>query len=806
MGEDADLALTGAHPGPPKQRARVTIKGSLRFRMLALAAIPLATMLLVIAGGAYLQVQTRSAGELTGRSAVALLATENLAGTVLDAQTGVQGYVLTGNSLFLDPYAAALQEIPKTFVHLSALAAGDPRRTVMVERLSGSAQAYLAGISEQVQNVRTHRQAAATAWLASGRAQRQMDVFRAELTTYQRFESGRRAEGDARLAAIWDIGQLLLVVAGGAALVALASGIGFARAIVLRLNGLAANAERFGRGEPLAPSDGTDEIAHVARTFQRMADELSERQGALARYRLLSEVTSDIIFFTDRSTLTIIEANASALRAYGRPREALIGQSIFSLHDPQYPLPAVEDADRERGVEFETMHRRSDGTMFPVEVRAHTADIDGRRIIVSTIRDVTERQRAREELIRALDRALEATRLKSEFVATMSHEIRTPMNGVIGMSELLLRTTLGSEQREFASTIKDSAQSLLAIVSDVLDFSKIEAEKLGVEAVDFDLRGTIESVMSLLRPAAEAKGVELRLTAAPELPQFVRGDGGRLRQVLTNLIGNAVKFTHRGSVSVGVRVLTARNGDVLLEFAVADTGIGIPQAALAGLFDPFVQGDGTTTRRYGGTGLGLSISRRLIELMGGRIAVESREGAGSVFTFQAPFAAALAASPVTAAETPARPILRTRAGAFVEAANAPIRAGVRLLVADDHEINRRVTAFQLRELGFAADFAENGREAVRAVRDGHYDLVLMDVHMPELDGYAATRAIREAESGSGERVTIVALTANALEHDRQACLAAGMDDYLAKPVQLEPLRAVLERWLSVPLENAACAS
>jgi PAS domain S-box-containing protein len=759
-------------------------------------------MLLVIAGGAYLQVQTRWAGELTGRSALALLASENLSGTALDAQTGVQGYVLTGNPRFLDPYTSALEAIPKTLDRLRVLAAGDPHRTVMVARLNDAAKIYLGEISEQVQSVRAHRQAAATAWLASGRAKRQMDDFRGALAAFQAFESGRRAAGDARLATIWSIGQLLLVVAAVAVFVALASAIGFARVLVRRLNGLAANAERYGRGEPLAPSHGTDEIAHVARTFQRMADELSERQGALARYRLLSEVTSDIIIFTDRSTLAIIEVNASALRAYGRPREDLVGQSIFSLHDPEYPLPAVEDADRERGVEFETMHRRSDGTSFPVEVRARTADIEGRSIIVSTIRDVTERQSAREELIRALDRALEATRLKSEFVATMSHEIRTPMNGVIGMSELLLRTTLESEQREFASTIKDSAQSLLAIVSDILDFSKIEAQKLGVEAVDFDLRATVESLMSLMRPSAESKGVELRLTLAPELPQFVRGDGGRLRQVLSNLIGNAVKFTHRGSVRVGARALSSRGGDVLLEFTVADTGIGIPDAALGGLFDPFVQGDGTTTRRYGGTGLGLSISRRLIELMGGRIAVESREGTGSVFTFQAPFTAAIA-GPVAAFD-PAHP--GVSAGAVATAASVAFRAGVRLLVADDHEINRRVTALQLRELGFAADFAENGREAVSAVLDGQYDLVLMDVHMPELDGYAATRAIREAEAGSGEHVRIVALTANALEHDRQACLAAGMDDYLAKPIQLEPLRAVLERWLSVPLEKSACAS
>jgi CheY-like chemotaxis protein len=259
-------------------------------------------------------------------------------------------------------------------------------------------------------------------------------------------------------------------------------------------------------------------------------------------------------------------------------------------------------------------------------------------------------------------------------------------------------------------------------------------------------------------------------------------------------------------VRVAVSVLATRDEDVVLGFTVADSGIGIPHAALAGLFEPFVQGDGTTTRRYGGSGLGLSISRRLVELMGGRLEVESTEGAGSVFSFAASFEPAFAAHPAPhpSALDGARVL---GAGAVAAGTNAAIRADVRLLVADDHEINRRITTLQLRELGFAADCVANGREAVDAVRDGTYDLVLMDVHMPELDGFAATRAIREAECGTGERLTIVALTANALERDRQACLAAGMDDYLAKPIQLESLRAVLGLWLSAPpLENATCAS
>ncbi len=780
------------------------INRGLRFRMLALVGIPIATMLLVIGSGAVLKLEGHWAGELAGRSNVALLTTQALRGSVNDADAGMAGYVLTGNPRFLDPYAAALQEVPDSFARLRALAAADLRRAAMIARLSRSARARLAEITVQVENVRAHRRAAAIAWVASGREKRHMDEFRAEISAYQRLEAEQHAQGVARLQTIRDVGLLLLAAGALSALVTLGFGVAFTRSVVGRLNGLAANAERFGRGEALVPPPGgTDEIAGVAQAFQHMADELAARQGALARYRLLSEVTRDIIFFTDRESMTIIEGNAAALRAYGCSREDLVGRSIFSIHDPAYPLPAIDDLDRERGVEFDTGHRRSDGSTFPVEVRARLAEIDGRRVIVSTIRDVTERQNAREELVAALDRAIEGTRLKGEFVATMSHEIRTPMNGIIGMSELLLRTELAPEQLEYASTIKHSAQSLLTVINDILDFSKIEAGKFVVEAVDFDVRLTIERVICLVRPSAESKGIALRLELSPELPQFVRGDGGRLRQVLMNLVGNAVKFTEIGAVSVKARVVSSINESVVLEFTVADSGIGIPQKALAGLFEPFVQGDGTTMRRFGGTGLGLSISRRLVELMAGRIAIDSREGAGSTFAVEIPFG--LASSAQT--ESTAGGLDGVRGFAADDRAPArrrvPARHGAaaRVLVADDHEINRRIMTLQLGELGYAARCVENGREAVDVVRAGGCDLVLMDVHMPGLDGLAAARAIRDAERPGDVHVTIVALTASSLARDREACLAAGMDDYLAKPIQLDDLRAVLDRWQPTLLEK-----
>src|SRR5665213_1709647 len=752
------------------------IRRGLRFWMLALVAIPLAAMLLVIVVGAFLQVQTRVAGELTGKSDVAMLETQELLASTLDAEAGMHAYVLTENPRFLDRYTAARREIPAVAARLQALAANDRQRAPMIARLRRSAEARLAESGAAVDSVRAHHRAAAIAWVASGVGKLHMDEFRAEISSYQRFEIVERAGDLARLDAIWNVGLCLLAGAVLAAIVALVFDAVFARAIVRRLSNLAVNAERVGRGEALVPApDGTDEIAHVALAFQYMADELEVRQGALARYRLLTEVTSDIIVFTDRTSLIILEANAAALRAYGRTREQLVGQPIFVLHDPDHPilLDLIEATDSEDGVQFEAVHRRLDGVVFPVEVRSRTAEIEGRRVIISTNRDVTERQRVREELVAAMDQALEGSRLKGEFVATMSHEIRTPMNGVIGMSELLLRTELDADQSEYASTIKDSAYSLLAVINDILDFSKIEAGKLVVERVDFDLRHAIEGVCSLLRPSAESKGIELRLELSNQLTEIARGDPGRLRQVLMNLIGNAVKFTERGSVDVVANVVAVRDEDVVLEVIVRDTGIGIPAASLAGLFEPFVQGDGTATRRYGGTGLGLSISRRLVELMGGRIEVESREGVGSTFRFTARCEAAqLARSGVTDG----------------------VLAGARILVVEDDVTASRTARHYLDAWGVEVESADDVTSGLAALERAEaeqrpFDLALVDFVLPARNGFALARAVRS--DGRFGVPALILTTAFDAAGRREAALSAGFDAFLLKPCRPSDLHNVL---------------
>ena len=643
------------------------------------------------------------------------------------------------------------------------------------------------------------------------------------------------------------------------------------------------------------------------------------------RYRTIVETASDAFVEMDEHGV-IVDWNQSAQSMFGWEPGEVIGRELATVIIPQQ-MRAAHREGLERylatgvgpvmssRIQVEALHRK--GVQFPVELAVWEVASDGGRFFNAFIRDMSQQKQAEVALASARDQAVEASRLKSEFLANMSHEIRTPMNGVIGLTGLLIDTDLDDTQRKYADGVRSAGEGLLTVINDILDFSKIEAGKIELEQVDFDLREVLEESTALLAAAAAAKGVELATWCHPGLPALVRGDPARLRQVLLNLVGNAVKFTEQGQVVVQARSEEAHDATVAVRFEVIDTGIGIDAASYDRLFVSFTQADTSTTRRYGGTGLGLTLVKRLVELMGGEVGVKSEVGRGSTFWFTLRLArqpdmtpadgppaflqgvrvlivddnatnglilgqqltswgmcpevvqdprralellrlaadagslyavalvdmhmpvmdgmavaqaittdSTLAGLPVillsSAGTVPAsrraqagvalslmKPVrqaelrgalLRVLAGAQTPRSSAgdghrslpPARRGD-VLVAEDNAINQTVAVGMLAKLGYRADVAANGVEAVEAVSRHEYIAVLMDCQMPEMDGYEATREIRRRE-GTDRHVPIIALTASATEADRDRCLAAGMDDYVPKPVRVEKMDAALQRW------------
>ena len=617
----------------------------------------------------------------------------------------------------------------------------------------------------------------------------------------------------------------------------------------------------------------------------------------------------------------VVSCNPAFEKLFGYTQDEVIGQPIDALIVAENGERAAAAAYTQRAMSGEMAHgivrrRRKDGTTVDVELFGLPVSVDGQRVgVVGMYHDITDLVRARRE-------AEEADRAKSEFLANMSHEIRTPMNGVLGMLELALDTSLTEEQRDFLSTAHESAEALLSLINDILDFSKIEAGHLELEEISFNLRTMVEGVVDTLAHRAEAKGLEMACDIQEDCPSYVRGDPGRLRQILVNLVGNAIKFTEHGEVVVRVAQESQSDGRAAVSFTVTDTGIGIPHDRHAAIFERFMQLDGSTTRKYGGSGLGLAISRELVERMGGDIGVHSQPGKGSSFWFTVPLKtepeplrppiaaphelidmpvlivddnatsrlimtralqgfgchvssatngpeaieqlriAARAGRPFRVAfldmqmpemdgeETVRaikgdgqirhvsiviltsmgkrgdasrlqalgcdgyllKPIRRSQLAEALAAvvgqtkmAPSPRRDGlitrhtlseqkdIRILLAEDNPINSKLAVALLARAGYAVDTVEDGVQAVDAVREGCYGLVLMDVQMPEMDGFDATKQIRTLETGK-RHTPIVAMTAHAMKGDRERCLAAGMDDYLPKPLQPNDLYAVLEKW------------
>ena len=519
---------------------------------------------------------------------------------------------------------------------------------------------------------------------------------------------------------------------------------------------------------------------------RQVATHTVELEASRERYRACVAESANAVVLIDAETCEVLEFNkrwaeevasrASSLSSLVLTKAMVGGPEGQSLEDE-----LAEVVRNGRPVISQRRFTRLDRTTIDVQCSLTPTVFAGRPAVFAVIHDITKLKRIEADLAAARDMAIESARLKSEFLANMSHEIRTPMNGVIGMTGLLRETPLNPQQREFVDIVGASATGLLTIINDILDFSKVEAGKLEFDAIDFDLRDALEGSLDLFKERAAAKGLALKLTIEPDVPTALVGDPGRLRQVVLNLVGNALKFTARGSVTVAVTVDKSSADRAMVHVAVRDTGIGIPAAAQGHLFEAFRQADGSTSRKYGGTGLGLAISRRLVELMGGTIGLDSVEGEGSTFWFTVDLARQR--NPMKAAAVRTAPV------------TAPRRLQGRVLVVEDNAVNQRVALLQLKKLGLTADAVANGREAIDALDRAPYDLVLMDCQMPVMDGFEATRAIR-AGATAYQHIPIVAMTANALKGDREECLAAGMNDYVSKPIKVDDLSAAIEKWIA----------
>ena len=694
---------------------------------------------------------------------------------------------------------------------------------------------------------------------------------------------------------------------------------------------LAEGANRFSQGDYAVriEPEGSPEVSSAADAFNNMANNIESLIASLgkseSKNKLLAtivEQSSEAIWTKDLAGI-ITSWNSGAAAMFGYPPGEAIGRALTldeSTHEEEQARKSRLMAGHKFSYEARAATRT--GTALDIQVAVAPLLDDANQCIgsIAVARDVTQRKRSEEALRLAREAAEAASQAKSSFLARMSHEIRTPMNGVLGMTELLLETGLTNTQRKYAETVQRSGQNLLGIINDLLDFSKIEAGKLELETVDMDLRRTVEDVVDLLAERAHAKGLELACSIPPDLVTHLRGDPLRLGQVLTNLVGNAIKFTEQGSVVIRVASLEETQQAATMRFEVSDTGAGIAPEAQSRIFEEFSQADGSTTRKHGGSGLGLAISKQLVEMMGGKIHVESALGAGSTFWFtitlekqeaqesrpmgmltgvralivessavshgilqshmsnwgmtnriattpeqalelltqaaarSAPYDLAiidLGLSGVDAVDLArsikaradigavrlvmltrrqvdfknardagvdaclAKPVRQTvlyeclvnvMAGQQAEAVAAvavrqsqgaaPSEPRGNILLVEDNLINQQVALGILQIQGYKVTVANNGKEALDAHEQGAFDLILMDCHMPEMDGFEATREIRGRErSLTGARVPIVALTANAMAQDREECLNAGMDDHLSKPFTMQTLQDMLNRWM-----------
>jgi PAS domain S-box-containing protein len=537
---------------------------------------------------------------------------------------------------------------------------------------------------------------------------------------------------------------------------------------------------------------------NIVGTWGVTRDITAQREAELAlharelQYRSLFEQNPQPMMAHTKDGLQIVAVSNACVAAYGYSREEFLQMTLRDIVPPEAAATLTGGARMGYMAPLQSRHRYKNGTVIDVEITSDDLTLDGQECRIALCLNVTERNRTLAELAIARDAAIEASKMKSAFLANISHEIRTPMAGVLGMADLLLDSKLDDDQRSLVAEVARSGEQMVELINDILDISKIEAGQLTLDASDFVLRETIDQACAGSRVRLEGKGVSFELQIADEVPDRVRGDGQRLRQVVLNLVSNAVKFTSEGAVTVRVSSTSREEGGATVRVEVADTGIGIEPAVLNRMFEPFTQADVSTTRDFGGTGLGLAICRELTALMNGAIGAASEPGVGSTFWIDIPFA-----KPITTQSDAKQPT--AAASEPMTWATAP-----RVLVAEDSPVNQTVAVRTLELCGCEVDLVGNGREALDALAARHYDLVLMDCQMPIMDGYDATIELRKRERG-GHRTPVIAMTAHAMTGAAERCLAAGMDDYMPKPMRRPQLIATLQRWIE-PQTDLASAS